>query len=103
VTEFGRYTNAMDEQDKQTIRMEHLRDLIGLKVNHQGSQWEIIEVLEDGPSLVLRDCEMHTVIQADQHGEAHRRVPSTTTIPLFDRDGSELNPALLDLDLIDTP
>ena len=91
----------MEKLDKQSIRVEQLRDLIGLKVKHQGSQWEIIEVLEDGPSLVLRDCEMHTVIQADQHGEAHRRVPSTTTIPLFDRDGSALNPALLDLDLMD--
>jgi hypothetical protein len=91
----------MEKLDKQSIRVEHLRDLIGLKVKHQGAQWEIIEVLEDGPTLVLRDCEMHTVIQADQHGEAHRRVPSTTTIPLFDRDGSELNPALLDLDLMD--
>jgi hypothetical protein len=91
----------MEKLDKQSIRVEHLRDLIGLKVRHQGSQWEIIEVLEDGPTLVLRDCEMHTVIQADQHGEAHRRVPNTTTIPLFDRDGSELNPALLDLDLMD--
>ena len=60
-----------------------------------------MEILEDGPALVLRDCEMHTVIQADQHGEAHRRVPTTITIPLFDRDGSALNPALIDLDLID--
>jgi hypothetical protein len=91
----------MKELDKQSIRVEHLRDLIGLKVRHQGSQWEIIEVLEDGPTLVLRDCERHTVIQADQHGEAHRRVPTTTTIPLFDRDGNALNPALLDLDLMD--
>jgi hypothetical protein len=91
----------MEKLDKQSLRVEHLRDLIGLKVKHQASLWEIIEVLEDGPTLVLRDCEMHTVIQADQHGEAHRRVPSTTTIPLFDRDGNELNPALLDLDLMD--
>ena len=91
----------MEKHDKQLIRVEQLRDLIGQKVKHQGSQWEIIEILEDGPTLVLRDCEMHTVIQADQHGEAHRRVPTTTIIPLFDRDGNALNPALLDLDLID--
>lgn len=90
----------MEQLDKPDIKVEYLRELIGLKVRHQGSQWEIIEILEDGPALVLRDCEMHTVIQADQHGEAHRRVPSTITIPLFDQDGNELNPALLDLDLI---
>jgi len=90
----------MEELDHPSIKVEYLRELIGLKVRHQGSQWEIIEILEDGPALVLRDCEMHTVIQADQHGEAHRRVPSTTTIPLFDQDGNDLNPALLNLDLI---
>jgi len=90
----------MKELDNPSIKVEYLRELIGLKVRHQGSQWEIIEILEDGPALVLRDCEMHTVIQADQHGEAHRRVPSTTTIPLFDQDGNDLNPALLNLDLI---
>jgi hypothetical protein len=96
---FGRYTYPMEKLDNQLIQVEHLRELIGLKVRHQGSQWEIIEILEDGPALVLRDCEMHTVIQADQHGEAHRRVPTTITIPLFDQDGNDLNPALLNLDL----
>lgn len=90
----------MEKIGDNAIPLEHLRELIGLKVRHQGSQWEIIEVLEDGPALVLRDCEMHTVIQADQHGEAHRRVPNTTTIPLFDQDGVDLNPALLNLDLL---
>ena len=93
----------MEKLDNDAIPLEHLRELIGLKVRHQGSQWEIIEVLEDGPALVLGDCEMHTVIQADQHGEAHRRVPNTTTIPLFDQDGVDLNPALLNLDLLNAP
>ncbi len=90
----------MENLDPQTIHVEYLRELIGLKVRHQGSQWEIIEILEDGPALVLRDCEMHTVIQPDQHGEAHRRVPTTTTIPLFDPDSNELSPSLLSLDLV---
>ena len=98
---FERYTYLMKQLDDQLIRAENLSELIGLKVKHQGSYWEIIEILEDGPALVLRDCEMHTVIQADQHGEAHRRVPSTVTIPLFEQDGNELNPALLNLDLIE--
>lgn len=89
----------MKKLDPNNIQVEYLRDLIGLKVRHQGSRWEIIEILEDGPAIVLRDCEMHTVIQPDQHGEAHRRVPTTTTIPLFDPDSNELNPALLNLDL----
>ena len=46
----------MEKLDSQILQVEHLRELIGLKVKHQGSQWEIIEILEDGPALVLRDC-----------------------------------------------
>ncbi len=82
------------------INVQQLRDLIGARVRHQGSHWEIIEILEDGPALVLQDVDMHTVIQADQHGEAHRRVPSTIAIPIFTRERTELNPVLLNLDLI---
>jgi len=47
----------MEKLDKQSIRVEHLRDLIGLKVKHQGAQWEIIEVLEDAGVEVPYSCE----------------------------------------------
>ncbi len=57
-----------------------LRKLIGRQARYHGVKYEIIEVLEDGPSLVLEDCENHKTIQADQHGEAHRRVPQTVTL-----------------------
>jgi len=90
----------MDKRDDSAILLEHARELIGRKVRYQGAQWEIIEVMEDDPTLVLRECEMHTVIQPDQHGEAHRRVPYTITMPLFDQDGVNVNPALLNLDLL---
>ena len=82
------------------ISVQRLRDLIGLRVRYQDQDWQIIEVLEDGPSLVLQDCTTHTVIQPDQHGEAHRRVPNTLTIPLLAADKKELNPIFLDLDLV---
>lgn len=59
-----------------------LRQHIGRYVRHQGAVYEVIEVLEDVPALVLQDCEQHTTIQADQHGEAHRRVPQTRTISI---------------------
>lgn len=60
--------------------IDNLRDLIGRYAELHDTRCEIIEVLEDGPALVLQDCEHHTSIQADQHGEAHRRVPKTRTI-----------------------
>jgi hypothetical protein len=81
------------------ISVEDLRDLIGLRVRYEGVECQIIEILEDGPSLVLQNEVAHA-IQPDQYGEAHRRVPSTFTIAIFNKDKTELNPAFLSLDLI---
>lgn len=81
------------------IKVEDLRDLIGLQVRHEGVDCRIIEVLEDGPSLVLQNETTHS-IQPDQYGEAHRWVPHTFTIPIFNDNKTEINPAFLSLDLI---
>jgi len=68
--------------------IQTLRQHIGRNVRHKNIIYEVIEVLEDVPALVLQDCEHHTKIQADQHGEAHRRVPETKTIIIpVDNDG----------------
>ncbi len=63
--------------------IESLRSAIGQRVRFQNVIFEIIEILEDGPSFVLQDCEERTAIQPDQHGEAHRRVPQTMTLPIL--------------------
>lgn len=69
-------------------RNSQLRRLIGARARYQGGIYEILEVIEDEPALVLQDTS-HSTIQADQHGEAHRRVPSTVTAPLpLDPDGA---------------
>ncbi len=81
------------------VTVEQLRALIGERVRYLGRAWEIVEVLEDGPALVLQDVS-HKVIQPDQHGEAHRRVPTTVTIPIFAPDGASLNPVFQSLDLV---
>ena len=82
------------------ITINQLRGLIGLQVHYKHCDCVIVEVLEDGPSLVLRAHEA-TSIQQDQHGEAHRHVPRTMTIPVLSKDKTELSSALLSLDLID--
>jgi hypothetical protein len=87
------------EPDAYKITVEDLRDLIGLRVRHGGIDCQIIEVLEDGPSLVLQE-EWGHAIQPDQYGEAHRRVPHTLTVPIFNDDKTDLNPAFLGLDVI---
>lgn len=75
---------------------EDLRHIIGKQLNYKGYACEIIEVLEDGPQLVLRilDSEpeeselggdIKNPIQANQFGEAHRRTPETFTVPALDK------------------
>ncbi len=84
--------------------LDELRALIGHYVRHEGVICQIIEVLEDGPALVLRCVDRRrTVIQANHLGEATRRAPQTYTVPVRTPDGQDLNPAFRDLDIVDPP
>ena len=74
--------------------------MIGQKVVHQGMSCQIIEVIEINTSLVLQAYDKDKVIQMDQHGDAHRRVPNTVTIPVLTSDKTELHPEFLALDLV---
>jgi hypothetical protein len=78
-----------------------LRNLIGTRARYQDALFEIIEVLEDGPALVLQSYEEHTTIQADQHGEAHRRVPQTMTLPISLTTSGQLDTISIGLMLLD--
>lgn len=78
----------MSIDSKQLVR------LIGRRLDYQGRPCRIIEVLEDGPHLVLEDCGPEKIIQADQYGDAHRRVTRTYTVPLLNVRGDALNPLL---------
>jgi hypothetical protein len=89
--------NTMNEI---TITLQQLRGLIGQRVRHQGAEYHIIEVLEDGPSIVLHSDESPRIIQANQYGEASRRVPRTVTIAVLTPDKSGLSDAFLALDLL---
>jgi hypothetical protein len=82
------------------ITLDQLRSMIGLRLMHQGIACQVIEVLEDGPSLVLQSSHEKPAIQANQHGEANRRTPVTYTIPVLNHDKTELHPQFLALDLI---
>lgn len=84
----------------EDLRNIRLRKLIGARARHNGEIYEIVEVIEDEPALVLQD-ETHSTIQADQYGEAHRRVPSTVTVKLPLTAGGAVDLAAVDIDLID--
>lgn len=81
------------------ITLIQLRGMIGLNVIHQGEGYQIIEVLEQSTELVLVKLQKATTIQTDQHGDAHRRVPHTVTVPVLTADRAELHPSFLALDL----
>lgn len=82
--------------------LQKLRALIGRQAVIRERPCELIEVLEDGPQLVLRCLGECSVIQPDQYGEAHRRVPQTIAVPVFDLEGKALNPFLVELGLWDS-
>lgn len=82
------------------LRNIYLRKLIGGRARYHDEIYEIIEVLEDGPALVLQNYD-HKTIQADQHGEAHRRVPETVTLTLPLTGDGAVDLAALDIELLD--
>ena len=69
-----------------------LRALVGETVEYRDRRLRIIDVLGEGPSLVLAD--QGTEIQADLHGDPRRRVQRTLTIRALDDSGEHLAPLL---------
>jgi len=86
--------------DDRDLRNSRLRRLIGARARYHGRVYEILEVIEDEPALVLQD-ESHSTIQADQHGEAHRRVPATVTVKLPLSTGGAVDLDAMDIYLVD--
>jgi hypothetical protein len=86
--------------DEIVITLAQLRGMIGLRVRYQDAHWQVIEVLEDGPALVLEDVDESRVPQADQYGEAFRWVPHRVTVAVLDPGHRELHPDFLSIDLL---
>ncbi|HFE38285.1 MAG TPA: hypothetical protein ENK06_07710 [Gammaproteobacteria bacterium] len=80
---------------------EQIRNMIGLHVKYHEVNCQVVEIIEDGLAIVLKDLEQHTSIQGDQHGEAHRKVPKTYTISVLNEDQAEFNPAFLALEPVE--
>lgn len=70
-----------------------LHSLIGLEFNQQDKQCTLIEVIEDGPWLVVQ-CESEKTIQPNQHGNANRRSHPTYTIHCLNEFKTDLHPVL---------
>lgn len=83
------------------ISLNQLRQMIGLHVRHEGLTCTVIEVLEDGPSLVLQVLGRSSTIQTNQYGNPNRRVPVTYTVPVLTEERDALHDEFLALELIE--
>jgi hypothetical protein len=81
----------------EDIDLPALRALIGRETRHGLQRCRVIEVLEDGPALVLACADDTTEIQPNQHGEANRRVPKTVTVPVLTPERDAFDPTFLAL------
>jgi hypothetical protein len=82
------------------LSLTQLRSLIGQPVFHRSTACHVIEVLVDGPALVLQDAGHNTDLQDNQFGEPGRHVPRIYTIPLLDDSGTAIHPDFADLGLL---
>lgn len=64
-----------------------LRRLIGRRVRYQNTAYTVLEILDDGPALVLEPIAHHSSIQTDNLGYPRREMPATITVSVAGEDG----------------
>jgi len=79
------------------IPFDLLLGLIGRSLSQGQRHYQVIDVIPEGPALVLRDHGPETGIQENQFGEPLRRAERLRTIPVYAIDGHTLNPVLAEL------
>ncbi len=84
----------------QSTDITKLRQLIGVRVRYLEDIWQVIEILEDGPTLVLESLQQRKTVQQNQYGEGYRRVPQRLSIPVYGGDRQSLHPDFLTLELL---
>ncbi len=77
-----------------------LHYLIGARARYQNKLYEVLEILDDDPPALVLQNTRGTTIQPDQHGEAHRRVPETVTVPLELKGGNAIDFRKMELELV---
>jgi hypothetical protein len=76
--------------------LSKLNSLIGHEVLYDSRHFVIIDIVQDGPAVVLEAHE-DLYIQSNAHGVANRRRPRTHTIPLKSEVRNDLHPLLLEV------
>ncbi len=76
------------------IPFNHLLDLIGERFHLGNRIYTVIEVLPEGPCLILEANSGALGIQENQHGEPLRRTRTLMSLPVYMSGSKTLNPDL---------
>ncbi len=71
--------------------LNQLATLLGREAVVEGRRLSVIEILRDGPMLVLRESG-EGVMQDNLYGQPRRRAPRHFQVPLRSEIGSQLHP-----------
>jgi hypothetical protein len=74
--------------------------MLGLRVRYRGAVYSVLEVIEDGPAIVIEPEIAVSSIQTDAYGNARRHTRSLLTIPVLSADRREIHPEFLAIDLL---
>ena len=74
--------------------------MLGLRVRYRGAIYSVLEIIEDGPAIVLEPETASSSIQADAYGNARRQTRTLLTIPVLSADQQQIHPEFLAIDLI---
>ncbi len=72
--------------------LQQLRSLIGTELRLHGDRHQVIEILPEGPTVVLQALDEEPVIQANAQGEATRRVPRIVEVQAWLGGANALDP-----------
>lgn len=78
--------------DTDRFNMEKLGQFLNCKVQFMGRPYLVVDVLTDGPQLVLEEAE-NPVIQDNAYGRPYRRAPGIVLLPIYIKPGM-INPDL---------
>lgn len=86
--------------DAINLTIDQLRGMLGLRVRYRGTIYSVLEVIEDGPALVMEPEVAVSSIQTDAYGNARRQARALLTVPVLSADRREIHPEFLAIDLL---
>ncbi|HET19713.1 MAG TPA: hypothetical protein ENO16_03800 [Chromatiales bacterium] len=71
--------------------LQHLEGLLGREALIEGRRLSVVEILREGPALVLRETGV-TTLQDNLYGQSRRHAPRHFQVPVVSELGDRLHP-----------